>query len=990
MLAHELAHYKRRDLAWNWLLLLGQTLFWFHPLVWLGAREWRMAQEVACDELAVKATQVPVAAYGAMLLQSAVKERSSTCDNLFAVGVGERYATLHKRLSAMKHFSSNTNHKRALLFCALSGVLALLPWHLATRTASAQMPSGKRASTDSEEAEVLARIRRQQGQMAVVEARIQDAVGRPISGATVIINPDLVAITDDNLLTATSDAKGVVRFRVVLPPSGDRFDPWATISAPGYGITQCNLTEGTPTIVRLNRAASVRGLVTDGRGRPVSGVGVQLRNVQGRRTKGGRPYLFLLDSMSQFTTHTNAKGIWTMSGLPQNARASFEIADTRFYAQGFHVTSGSDETMAPTQKVQPGATLAGRVRLPNGRPASGVEITGGGVVSSSRSILTGADGSYQITGLESGAVRILVRDPKNAWVAPAIWGVQVQRGKVTRVRDIVLSRGALLQGRVVDAASGRPVPGAQLSADFQENPASSWGGGFAFAIADQQGRYTLRVLPGKGLVSATNYGAKGARHSPTPGLHYTALPGQRGTLTIRMTPTFEVKGRAHDEAGRSVHTAVLVMRPLGEKYLNNHQRFYAYTDTGKTFRFTGLPRLKMQLTSEGNWEVVSPRQVTLPLQGKLDVTLRPLAHSSLIGRIRTPEGKPIVGAGLLATFGYSKEHLFGMQGAEMRTNTAGQFVLGHLRPRSQVFLVNPHKQGYVYVSGGRVEWRNNRFEVSDIILKNTTSVSHTSAQVAQVPPSNDTQYSSPTTPQGTLRTFAAALTRADLSQATTLIRGDKPSRDLSDVARAMRKVPTRYSINHLRLAQNAESATISFFFAADPLPSKATYESWAVLHKDGGTWRIDPVATLQLSNTVNPFPAFVSLLSGKRPPNDDDLSAVGSKLLRIGMVMQSFVTNNDGRFALKNGDLRDALLPYYPALDALLPSLPRNQVSFNTKLSGVTLNKVRFPARTVMLYEGQNGKLDFRHQGRAIVTLVQGNVRFVTPQQAKELLVWTP
>ena len=41
ILAHEVAHLKRRDLTWSWLPLLGQWFFFFHPLVWLGQREWR-------------------------------------------------------------------------------------------------------------------------------------------------------------------------------------------------------------------------------------------------------------------------------------------------------------------------------------------------------------------------------------------------------------------------------------------------------------------------------------------------------------------------------------------------------------------------------------------------------------------------------------------------------------------------------------------------------------------------------------------------------------------------------------------------------------------------------------------------------------------------------------------------------------------------------------------------------------------------------------
>ena len=43
MLAHELAHLKRRDLWWGWLPALSQCLFCFHPLVWAANRQWNLA-----------------------------------------------------------------------------------------------------------------------------------------------------------------------------------------------------------------------------------------------------------------------------------------------------------------------------------------------------------------------------------------------------------------------------------------------------------------------------------------------------------------------------------------------------------------------------------------------------------------------------------------------------------------------------------------------------------------------------------------------------------------------------------------------------------------------------------------------------------------------------------------------------------------------------------------------------------------------------------
>lgn len=49
ILAHELAHYKRRDMLWNLLGSIAATLHWFNPLMWLVIRRMKIDREVACD-----------------------------------------------------------------------------------------------------------------------------------------------------------------------------------------------------------------------------------------------------------------------------------------------------------------------------------------------------------------------------------------------------------------------------------------------------------------------------------------------------------------------------------------------------------------------------------------------------------------------------------------------------------------------------------------------------------------------------------------------------------------------------------------------------------------------------------------------------------------------------------------------------------------------------------------------------------------------------
>lgn len=56
VLAHELAHIRRRDLWVNVLQRIAETLFFYHPAIWWISSEIRRERELCCDELAIEAT----------------------------------------------------------------------------------------------------------------------------------------------------------------------------------------------------------------------------------------------------------------------------------------------------------------------------------------------------------------------------------------------------------------------------------------------------------------------------------------------------------------------------------------------------------------------------------------------------------------------------------------------------------------------------------------------------------------------------------------------------------------------------------------------------------------------------------------------------------------------------------------------------------------------------------------------------------------------
>jgi beta-lactamase regulating signal transducer with metallopeptidase domain len=142
ILAHELAHLKRGDLLWAWLPTLARALFFFHPLVWLGQREWRLAQEICCDELAVLVTPVSALEYGQVVLKVAARRRSDRCREPLAVGVVGSYQSLRRRLVALQQIRPISRRRGCVIgaLLAAAGTMLIVPWHVTAQAAPRRFP----------------------------------------------------------------------------------------------------------------------------------------------------------------------------------------------------------------------------------------------------------------------------------------------------------------------------------------------------------------------------------------------------------------------------------------------------------------------------------------------------------------------------------------------------------------------------------------------------------------------------------------------------------------------------------------------------------------------------------------------------------------------------------------------------------------------------------------------------------------------------------
>lgn len=142
VLAHELAHVRRRDLAWSGLTGLARTLFFFHPLVWLAHREALAAREAACDAMALAASGLGRAEYARILLHFAAAQPPGHVRSFPSLGIagsaGAR--SLKRRFKAMRH-DQNPSRRRLLswgLALLVAGPAAIVPWKLVPRAVLAQ------------------------------------------------------------------------------------------------------------------------------------------------------------------------------------------------------------------------------------------------------------------------------------------------------------------------------------------------------------------------------------------------------------------------------------------------------------------------------------------------------------------------------------------------------------------------------------------------------------------------------------------------------------------------------------------------------------------------------------------------------------------------------------------------------------------------------------------------------------------------------------
>lgn len=601
LVAHELAHLRRGDLVWEWLGVLTQTIFWFHPLVWLARKEERLAREEAADAMAIFAASAPPADYAHVLLEASLKRNGTT--PLLGVGVFEKGSRLRRRLEAIAQ--PRLPRRKLVLFGVLAAIvagIAFLPWRAVAR----QRAGTKRQPVAATPAPVDPPIPLR----GVMSGLILDPAGKPIPGAEIAwvvpYEPKPVI-----LAKTTTDTRGEFVFpkapgtstyaKTLKERWKQNLDGWVMVKASGLGMGVRRVRfEQRSFTVRLTPPQTYMASFQDTEGKPVVGLTVSCIGLENKHK------LFPLKWLG-YEGKTDARGEFQVPGMPENDRIWFEFDKSQWREVR---REDSDNDTHTEFTLDAGYTVEGFIRYPDGSPVSRTWIT----TRTNRQVDTysNAKGYFKLQGMQSGLNGIGIQlNRRSAFAAPTSIVVSIPVSQRVVRHDITLVPAARIVGRVTDT-QGNPLKSLIVRS----------GNNIAYTFDD--GYYELSVPEGEASVSVEDRASKTVQ----------ARLGKATTLDFRIprSSITTISGEVLDSRGEPVGGAYIQIGRNSGAHTDGQGRFQTKTQENEV----GKISVFAQQGTEGAFVEVTPgdeKPLTLRLSEKN------VGH--LAGRVTDAAGQPI-------------------------------------------------------------------------------------------------------------------------------------------------------------------------------------------------------------------------------------------------------------------------------------------------------------------------------------------------------------
>ncbi len=401
---------------------------------------------------------------------------------------------------------------------------------------------------------------------------VLDPDGKPTAGAKIHLAYWNDRGEVPTKVLGTTDAEGRFHFTVTRRDftGTEHEEPWiwapvvATLvgCGPGWGSAfedgKVKLDPHNLTIRLARDDVPVEGRIVDLEGRPVAGVSIHLGKIHEPENKDLSTWIAASLSGKEGSTTieqshltrrlasegsglpssvtTDAEGWFSVHGIGRERVIALKISGPTIQTKEFSVLTrdikpfqltrgrGSPDWGISvyygarfTHAAAPTKPVVGVVKdKDTGRPMAGVLITcfktaEFPVIHSSSDLkaTTDRDGRYRLIGLPRGRGNQVIAVPaKGQPYLPSWREVPDSPGLDPVVLDVGLKRGIVIEGRVIDNETGKPLKANVEYNAFQDNPHLAEAPGFDRALlwgqykTEPDGSFRIVGLPGRGLVSA--------------------------------------------------------------------------------------------------------------------------------------------------------------------------------------------------------------------------------------------------------------------------------------------------------------------------------------------------------------------------------------------------------------------------------------------------------------------------------------------------------
>ncbi|GEL69302.1 carboxypeptidase-like regulatory domain-containing protein [Myxococcus virescens] len=457
---------------------------------------------------------------------------------------------------------------------------------------------------------------------ARVEGTVTSAQGLPVHHMAIHLEADSDAWSSH---AVESDEEGRFSITGVLPGTYRLHAGTNTPPAPRAASRTVTVhgSEVVNASLRLETGAPVSGIVVDERGRPVANATVEGQSLSGQRDDLP-PSVTTSDDEGHFTLHHLAEGECSLRAA--KGRYVFEATEPRAPGVAHPAVLAQSGARNVRLVLRSQGNVHGRVVRANGTPITRFTIN--------QEPFRDPEGSFRFAAPVAGTQRLTFEAPG---LTRAVREVQVPAAEDLDLGQVRLEAGRNVRGRVVDAATSKPIEDAIVEVHLPGE-----GGTFeevtalAVDVSQPDGTFAFPLLEARPLdvLVQTNQGHPILRHRIGTGDE---------ALELRVYPGAQVEGTLKDRDGNPAEAVVQLVA---------EDRDYSASvdDALGTFQARNVPAgtytlsASMGQNAEGRSVAFLPQRVKVPPMGKVTFAFTEATGGGTMRLgIRMPPVKPDVG-----------------------------------------------------------------------------------------------------------------------------------------------------------------------------------------------------------------------------------------------------------------------------------------------------------------------------------------------------------